>query len=63
MDSVINMALIFSLLVICRYVLLLQTIYKLFEVVVYGLCSFVHTIVPSTKLGGKKILNMSLKKN
>lgn len=50
MNSTINVALIFPMFVICRYILSLQTFYKLFEVGVYMLCSFVYTIVPSTKL-------------
>lgn len=55
------MALIFSLLGIYRDIFSLQTFYKLVEVIVYVLCSFVHTIVLSTKLGGKTMFKMSLK--
>ena len=62
-DFIINMALIFSLLGIYRDIFSLQTFYKLVEVVVYVLCSFVHTIVLSTKLGGKTMFKMSLKTN
>lgn len=52
------MALIFSLLVIYRYILSLQTFYKLVEVVAYVLCSFAPA-----QLGGKTMFNMSLKSN
>lgn len=52
------MALIFPLLVIYGYILSLQSLYKLVEVVDYTLCSFVPA-----QLGGKTMFNMSLKSN